>query len=382
MVIVNDYQKRMNLNPFDIYIVLSREEMNSLPRKLHETNLTKSLGRHFFRFKFVEKRSDVCSGLPEAMAKFSQCNFYIRLVDQIHNIYSYGMDIIDMQQPIADVKSSIKSFIDDVCLENMLHLQIINSRLTKCALYARAEYQKSGLAIELFKRIYSCQISSKDSGVDLEQYLRSSGNYAERTTSFEIIQDTIGGQNQGKALQEFFSRTCPTLKSSISVTVKNLNPSNSHHKYGLLFRINEVECELYLNSTNSKMLYVSSLLCHKYGHSLSRSNFNFCSSKEMKNKLYPVYRAFGCYKDYDEWYQTISGSKCHNIDCTISTINNQIWDKLYDQYKNTNDKRLLEAYYYCQIRNIDKYSIFINPSNICFEGRFVDVEKSFGAIHV
>ena len=152
MITIRDEQKTLNLNPKAIYLMLTSDEMAEYRNKLKNLNRCPSLTRKLFRFEIVEKGVSPYEKLSDDMKyNVRHYNVLVRLVNSIHNIYCYGMGKIDFDKDKKTIVDKLNSFVDSVCKENIMQLDILCQRPTSTSLYALKQYRDNNIVKEIFE---------------------------------------------------------------------------------------------------------------------------------------------------------------------------------------------------------------------------------------
>ena len=363
MITIRDEQKTLNLNPKAIYLMLTSDEMAEYRNKLKNLNRCPSLTRKLFRFEIVEKGVSPYEKLSDDMKyNVRHYNVLVRLVNSIHNIYCYGMGKIDFDKDKKTIVDKLNSFVDSVCKENIMQLDILCQRPTSTSLYALKQYRDNNIVKEIFEAALSGEVEeSRKANEDLQK----SSPSPDLPTSMGLVQSLVDGKKEKEELKiekERCERESPSRRPKISFEVKMVPTGKKNRdgrekkKRGVEITIDGVTVPVWFGSTDQTFLYVATLKACMEGRPLKRSFFTPLQlgrneeenrnkerdRKEIKEWLRTTFSALFFDKKFDYWYNGVREDP-HPLDVAIPQIRQKLWNFLYPQHE--------EAYYYCFVVN-------------------------------
>lgn len=379
MITIRDEKKLLNLKQTEIYFLLTSVENVLYAQKLKYLSFVKD-GRRFFHFNIVVKGEEPYSEFKNIITgAASSCNVIVRLVDHIHGIYFYGLDVIDLTQSLDALRKSISEFIDQVCKENMNQLEVLMERHTSTSIDAMRRYKNEGIICEEFRKI----LNHENPGTAGDQLLQRENKTTDRDESLAIIQGAVDNTMSGKLAKEYCERIKPDRHPDITVTIKKVPtgqlrrspnvacPKTMRTAYGVEFYIDGIVVPVYFGNADMTMLYIAALLKQKDGTAIKKNNFTSHGDKSIKEWLHMLYNKLAMRNDFSHWFEAISANEAHRINDAKAKINTALWKVLCDEFK--------DAYHYCFIetsgaRSRDShYKIRIYPEDILMEDIFMEL---------
>lgn len=383
MIKIEDEKGLLNLNHMAIYLVLTAEEIALYSDKLKDLNRYTSLTRKLFRFDIVEKGDAPYEELPDAMKRnMRHFNVLVRLVNSIHGIFCYGMEEIDLKADLPSIIKELKTFIDDVCNEDIKQLDILGHRLSRTSVKAMQKYRDQSIVKEMFEALLNGEDVYRDD-VKLE-ILKKTTSSTDIKTSLSIASsatDAIKEKKDNKIEKERCEREKPLQRPLLTMTIKKVRTGKvfkdgrKEKKLGIELNINDTIIPVWFGSVDQTFLYIITLMACREGRTIKRSDFQAIPNglpEEEKNRkvierqefkiwLKRVFCALQFGREFNEWYLNVK-EEPHPLDVAMGQIRAKLWNFLCLQCK--------DAYYYCfvvnnngcyKIRGIDKNHIFIAP---------------------
>ena len=352
MIIINDKNRILNLNHLAIYIMLSESEEREYGKKLSHLNNDVSLTKGIFQFAIVKKGTTPYEELPEYMKRATKlCNVMIRLVNSIHETYCYGLDVINLDKAIVDVKAGLNSFIVAVCEANVRQLEILEDRSTGSSIRAMKMYRDNAIVKEMFETVLEGNVCNRGVAPAVLERTTDSTDMAE---SSEIVIEALGARSARKISMELYerNRTGSSVNITLSITSvptggKPLKNGKKKTGWGFDICIKGEHMPVYFGSTDQTFLYAAVLMASIEGYPLGRRHF-FNATDQQIAWLRQKYSAFCFSNDFRDWYTVVGKNSAHRIDDAVSKIKGALWDVLSDNYK--------EAYYYLCITTVNNDS--------------------------
>lgn len=370
MVKIFDEQKCLNLNHLAIYLMLTSDEMALYGDKLKDLNRYSTLTKGIFRFYIIEKGETPYDKLPKEMIRnMRHYNVMARLVDSIHDIYCYGLDEIDLEGDKSSILEQLKVFVEQVCKENIDHLDILYHRLSHSSRIKMRYYFDEDIVKELFE----AALKGENAGNNVcKSVFQGNLISLDMKSSLEIAKsaaDSKKEQMELKIEKDRCERNAPDYTPKISMTVKNIVKTKDNNQKGRQTKKPGVELNIdgnvvpvVFDSTDQTFLYIIILMARKEGVIIRRSDFlhieenpndnikELLLRKSMNIWIKKRFLALGLKRDYDDWCRTIKND-IHRMDDAASKIKRKLWEILGSNYKN--------AYFYCVIHN--KYKFYDIP---------------------
>ena len=382
MIIITDRSRLLNLNHFAIYMMVKPDEIVRYGDKLEGLNRYSTVTKGIFQFYIVEKGNTPYEKLPEEMIRnMRHFNVMVRLVNTIRFTYCYGIELIDLETGIHSIVEQLKVFVENVCNEDIVHLDILSQRNTITSRAAIKYYRDNNIVKEMFEAALNGENADKTEGKLL---LQKTSNTTDIGTSYEIAKSAADSDKEkleSKIEKERRERERPKNTPNITMTVKMVKTGKERKdgslkkKIGVELNIDGNIIPLSFVSTDQTFLYIINLMAIKEDRYIERSRFLPLElEKKYREKnilvlqhrdrliswLHNRYRALNFSKDFEAWYDVVKKNP-QRLDNAISGIKRTLWETLEDEFK--------DAYYYCVIYNddgiykirIDKEKIGIDP---------------------
>ena len=387
MVKIFDKQNCLNLTHLAIYLMLTTDEMALYGDKLKDLNRYSTLTKGIFHFYIIEKGETPYDKLPKEMIRnMRHFNVMARLVDSIHDIFCYGLDEIELEGDKSSIVEQLKVFVEQVCKENIDHLDILENRPTITSWARRKYLQSNNIVKELFETALKGENAGKAEGKELLQGEMISKNSKD---SLEIAQLAVGSKKPQMWLseKERCEREEPENPPHITITVKNVVKPGIYTKdgqpkmgLGVELNIDGSIVPVVFKSTDQTFLYIITLMTNMESRLIRRSDFlyiNDVSNENEGNKslrqrksfnkwIKKRYQAMLFKRSFDDWCQAIRND-IHRIDDAVSKIKRTLWDELHEKNK--------DAYYYCILYNHTKYKFYnirIYKNNIHIDPKILE----------
>lgn len=385
MIKIFDEQRCLNLNHLAIYLMLTSDEMALYGDKLEGLNRFSSLTKGVFRFAIVEKGETPYDKLPKEMIRnMRHYNVMARLVDSIHDIYCYGLDEIDLEGDKSSIHEQLKVFVEQVCKENIDHLDILYHRLSHSSRIKMRYYFDEDIVKELFEAALKGENAGNN---NCKSVFQGSFISLDLKSSLEIAKSAADSKKEQMDLKiekERCEREVPDYKPQISITVKNIVKTNDNNPKGRLKKKPGVELNIdgnivpvVFDSTDQTFLYIIIIMARKEGCIIRRSDFMHIEENPNDNIkelllrnsmniwIKKRYQALGFKRDFEDWCRAIKND-IHRMDDAASKIKRKLWERLCSKYKN--------AYFYCVIHNKYKfYDIPINGKDISIDPKIMEL---------
>lgn len=366
MVKIFDDQNCLELNLLAIYLMLTSEEMALYGDKLKDLNRFSTLTKGIFHFYIIEKGETPYNKLPKEMIRnMRHYNVMARLVDSIHVIYCYGLDEIDLEEDKSSIIKQLQVFVEQVCKENIDHLDILSKRITSTSHAAVKYLRGKKIFTELFEAALRGEKPYNSKGKAVLQ-----GDSHDRRDSLKIAKLAVGSKkNNWQSEKIRCEQEEPDNHPHITISVKYVKTGkeykDSRPKKGLGVELN-IDGNIVpvvFGSTDQTFLYIITLMTRSSDRWICRSDFlhiydvpheneginDFQRRKSLNLWMKKMYQAMCFKKSFEEWCQVIK-KNIHRIDDAVSKIKRTLWDALNKKYK--------DAYYYCILYNYRKYNFY------------------------
>ena len=171
MIIITDRSRLLNLNHFAIYLMLKPNEIAQYGVKLKGLNRYSTVTKGIFQFYIVEKGNTPYEKLPEEMIRnMRHFNVMVRLVNTIRFTYCYGIELIDLETGIHSIVEQLKVFVENVCNEDIVHLDILSQRNTITSRAAIKYYRDNNIVKEMFEAAKLPQIKVSFTFMGISRY--------------------------------------------------------------------------------------------------------------------------------------------------------------------------------------------------------------------
>lgn len=403
MVKIFDEQNCLNLNHLAIYLMLTLDEMTLYGDKLKDLNRHPTLTKGIFHFYIIEKGENPYDKLPKEMIRnMRHFNVMARLVDSIHDIFCYGLDEIELEGDKPSILEQLKGFVEQVCKEDINHLDILYNRPTYSSL-SRIKYLRgNNIVKELFEAALKGEKPYKAEGKEL---LIGDSFSKDIETSLLLAISTVGrkeGIMDPEIERALYLKIEPKNHPCIKITVKMVKDENEqedgdvkkvktmkkrgkdgpNEKIGVELNIDGIIIPVSFVSTDQTFLYIINLMAIMEGRYLERSRFLPLEKeeKQLKESVYVVvlqrrekliswlhkrYNALNFSTDFDRWYNVIKKNP-KRLDNAISGIRRTLWKKL-------KDKNRKDAFYFCALRNDDGiYKMRMEKENISIDTKILE----------
>lgn len=375
MIIINDDRKLLNLNQTVIYLMVSAEENNAYAEKLKSLNRYTTLTKGLFRFDIVEKGKSPYEQLPQELVHATrQCNVFVRLINSIHGRHSYGLAHVDLAADIKDLVEELKTFVHDVCQEDINHLDILSSRNSSISAEAMAYYKTNQLFSEIFETALHLDTENAE---EARKSLENVTDSSDVTTSHELMQGAVNSKLSSMIERVRMEQEEPSVSPKISVAFKRnvltgrLTPKGrAKTGLGIEITINgESPIPVHFEKGNHlTVLYFLLLMAIQEGRHLRGLDFDESNHSKNFEWIRRKYDLLLLGRDFDTFMNAVNTpSRLHLIVDAKSKVNSQLWEVLGEQYK--------EAYHYLYIRTtksryelkLAREQVFIDPKILPFE---------------
>lgn len=324
MILINDPKGLLNLNIMTIYLMLTPDDYSKYANKLKDLIKYSSLTKDIFHFEIIEKGEPPFQNLPKEMVhNMRHYNVLARLVDSINEIFCYALDEIDFKGGIPSAIMQLQEFVERVCQENIIHLDILGNRTTITSAMKVKKYADNKINTELYKTALQSHFTG-------------------------VLADLIEDKLQ-------LRRRSVTVTLKRMKTGKVLKDGTEKKKLGIELDIDGTIKPIFFASTDETILYAGTLMAIREGYNFIRSN----SQEQNKPWLKRLYHALNFRRDFDEWYLGVKEDP-HPFDVAVSHIKKILWSEL---------KEYPDVYHMCEINNKGRYttrlrrrSIIIDPS--------------------
>lgn len=348
MITIDDENRILNINYMAIYLMLTAKEMKKYGDKLKGLNRYSSLTRGIFHFEIVEKGKTPYEELPAEMTRnvSKTSNVLVRFINNIHSIYRYGLDTVDLTKDIDHIVDSLKQITAEICRKNIQQLDILSNRPTSTAIQAVKEYESANIVKDVFERVLKGEtIAKEESPVEPLQTMLPSSDFAE---SLQLAKEAIDSTVTDKIERERCERVAPAKKPDISLRLKLAVPNGSFYKdgnpkrsFGLEVVIDGDVVNIPITRIDEKMIYTSLLIATREGVWLKRRDFSTNAEKEGDGYrlMRRVFESLPLDDHFDDWFEKVnSNAEAYRINNAKSKVNNLLWNHLSLQHK--------DAYHY------------------------------------
>lgn len=368
MIKITDKRRLLNLDPTVIYLMLTPEERLAYEKKLRMLNEDAFATKGLFRFDIVEKSDSPYEQLPEEMVRATrECNVFVRLINSIHGIFCYGLELVDFEEKSSSLSVQLMQFVEEVCKENMLHLEILKPRGSSFSMQAMNYYNAHQLFWEVFESALNLDT---DDLAEARRIIEKAANSHGAQTSHDLMEGVLNNRLASKIEKERLEREAPKVRPEIKVEIKNVptgrTTKSRGEKYGLGIEItinDETPIPVYFTHVregNASMggyhvtfLYLALLLAKKEDVHIRRRDFTSYPDPYTQLWLRKKLKKFQLYKTLEEIYGVKNKDKVAELTAESkkltqakANINTILWKVLSDQYK--------DAYHYLCVHRGDK----------------------------
>lgn len=372
MIKINDKRRLLNLNPTVIYLMLTPEEHQAYGEEISTLNDDASLTKGLFHFDIVEKGDAPYAQLPEEMVRATrQCNVFVRLINSIHGIFCYGLELVDLEAGFEQLTAQLKTFVEATCNENIMQLDILAPRSSAMSVQAKNYYK----AHKLFTEVFECALNlDTDDLIEARQAIEKASNSYDAQTSHDLMQGAIDNRLSAKVEKERLERESPEVRPEIMVEIKRnvytgrmLKSGEAKKDMGIEITINGEPpipvCFTSMGGKHLTFLYLTLLMAIKEGKSLRRSDFKEGDNRDTLQWLREKYALFLFETPFSDFLKKASlHGPTALINDAKSKINKALWSILADEHK--------EAYHYLCIYTKDarkpssKYEVRLDDNQI------------------
>ena len=350
MITINDDQRLLNLNHMAIYLMLTQDEKNQYGEKLRPLANDRAITRGLFQLEIVEKVDAPYEMLPQRMKKMTTlCNVMVRLVNDIHGIYSYGMNYVDLDASADEIADVLKDIVDEICDEDIKRLGVLKYRHSTCSKRAMEEYREKQFVKEVLE-------VAKDGGdVEAAKAEAAYGSLLNATDSLDFKEslEMICSAFDAKAARivkmQYYEITKPVKKPEICVTLTDVDTGRKPKKDGSIKKgmgfdisINGEHLPVYFGTTDQKLLYTALCLARLEERVLTRRYFQINATPKNKIWLKNIYKSLDMSGDFSDWFAAMQGGNAHRIDDAVSKVKGGLFDILESH-------GMTDAYYYLSI---------------------------------
>lgn len=381
MIKITDKRRLLNLDPTVIYLMLTPEERLAYEKKLRMLNEDALATKGLFRFDIVEKSVSPYEQLPEEMVRATrECNVFVRLINSIHGIFCYGLELVDFEEKSSSLSIQLMQFVEEVCKENMLHLEILKPRGSSFSMQAMNYYNAHQLFWEVFESALNLDT---DDLAEARRIIEKAANSHGAKTSHDLMEGVLNNRLASKIEKERLEREAPEVRPDILVEIKNSIDTGKTTKdghpqmdLGIEITINGETpipvCFTSMGGSHLTFLYFTLLMGIKEGQSVRRSDF---LEKETKNSdkkqwLKEKYRLFLFDASFDDFLKKANQhGPTALINDAKSKINKALWAILGNEYK--------DAYHYLCIftkdarKSSSKYEVRLTDKQVKIDPIFI-----------
>ena len=382
MITIKDRQRLLNLNYMAIYLMLTSDEIAQYGDKLKNLNRHTTLTRGLFHFDVVERGDNPYDELPKEITHATEgFNVMVRLINDIHEMYGYGLEKIDLGLEMSVLVKELNKFVDAVCEENIDRLDVLGNRNTGTSMAAMKKYRESNIVKEVFTRALKGKIENREESQELVQTAYPTPDMA---TSLDLAKGATDDKYALSIERDRCEREEPSEKPDISIKVtyvktgKVRKDGSRLKKLGMEFTINGDTVPVYLGSNDQKFLYFATLLAKMEGETLKRSDFSPLAPNDtvgkkrrerMEKWLHDRFCALIVTRNFNKWYKGVKEDP-HPVDHAKSRIKAALWKILSPKYKN--------AFYYTLILNENgRYKIRVSASHIEIDPKIMERINKF-----
>jgi len=370
MITISDEKRLLNLDYFTIYLLLTPEQIQTYGDKLKNVNKHTRITRGLFHVEIIQKGKYAYKELPKDMIRYindNNFNVLARLVNEIHGIYCYGMESVDVGSP--ELFQLLENFSYDLSYANIKNLDVLMNRNTNSGREAMRIYNESSIAIELFQDACEGNIGKFKRWTKLPNLFESS----DTKTSSELVEEAFGNSKLNKIRIELCANEKPRVSpEQITITIKYIKKTKygkSRKCLGFEINVDGDKIPVYFGSTDRTFLYAATLMALKEGrspltalHYMSLTGPYFHDTKQW---LHQLFRTMNLNANFDEWCEKVKDSEGHKLYNAMGAIKRILWEALSPKHEN--------AYYYCLLRNDDgRYKINIRKENIAIDKEITD----------
>ena len=381
MITIKDRQRLLNLNYMAIYLMLTSDEIAQYGDKLKNLNRHTTLTRGLFHFDVVERGDNPYDELPKEITHATEgFNVMVRLINDIHEMYGYGLEKIDLGLDMGVLVKELNKFVDAVCEENIDRLDVLSNRYTSTSITAMKKYRENNIVKEVFTKALKGGIDNREESQELVQTAYPTPDMA---TSLDLAKGATNDKYALSIERDRCEREEPSEKPDISIKVTYVKTGKAHKdgsiqkKLGLEFTINGDTVPVYFGPADQKFLYLAILLAKMEGETLKRSDFSPLDPNDsvgkkrrvqMEKWLQDRFCALIDTRNFNEWYKGVKEDP-HPFDHAKSRIKAELWNILSPKHKN--------AFYYTLILNEDgRYRIRVSAGHIEIDPKIMERIKS------
>ena len=382
MITIKDRQRLLNLNYMAIYLMLTSDEIVQYGDKLKNLNRHTTLTRGLFHFDVVERGDNPYDKLPKEITHATEgFNVMVRLINDIHEMYGYGLEKIDLGLEMSALVKELNKYVDAVCEENIDRLDVLGNRNTGTSMAAMKKYRESNIVKEVFTRALKGKIENREESQELVQTAYPTPDMA---TSLDLAKGATDDKYALSIEKDRCEREEPSEKPDISIKVtyvktgKVRKDGSRLKKLGMEFTINGDTVPVYLGSTDQQILYFATLLAKMEGETFKRSDFSVLAPNDTVSKkgrermakwLHDRFCALIVTRNFNEWYKGVKENP-HPFDVAIGGIKAKLWEILSPKHKN--------AFYYTLILNKDgRYKIRVSANHIEIDPKIMERINKF-----
>lgn len=375
MDIIEDKQQLLNLHHYEIYFIYSENDADLYKQIIKKMNSLPSIKRGIFHFNAIKRGEQSFEKLPDLLQKqLEQKNVLIRLIDSAHGNYSYGMELIDFNNDAETIYKDVEDFINQVCRQNINHLERLKSRTTAISRSRIQGYIDDGIVTEIFSKALNKEQQVVFKGDIDAKTVEDESKSASRKESFKFAEGMADNDKASELTRDIDGRTEPIHKVKLSVTFNHKVPTGTITKrgrvklgHGLILNIEDQEIPIHLPSTTQYMIYALVLICKKKNDSLylSRSDFKGPKATSIFEIMEQVYeKSHFSHDSFDDWFGKQKNNGLRSVSNAKSSLNNKIHTALKEA------GWLNDAYYYCAVntkknnRDDSRFVIKLSASNI------------------
>ena len=372
MITISDEKRLLNLDYFTIYLLLTPEQIQMYGDKLKNVNKHTRITRGLFHVEIIQKGKYAYKELPKDMIRYindNNFNVLARLINEIHGIYCYGMESVDVGSP--ELFQLLENFSYDLSYANIKNLDVLMNRNTNSGREAMRIYNESNIAMELFQDAFVCNIGkfkrwTKDEVPNLFES-------ADTKTSSELVEEAVGNSKLNTIRREQCANEKPRMSpEQITITIKYIKKTKygkSRKCLGFEINIDGDKIPVYFGSTDRTFLYAATLMGQmedlnplKALHYMNLADPNYYDTRQWLRSLF---RTLNLNANFDEWCEKVRAKNAHQLYNAMGVIKRILWEALSPKHEN--------AFYYCLLRNDDgRYKINIRKENIFIDKEITD----------
>lgn len=356
MIKINDERRLLNLSHTVIYLMLTPEEHQAYAEKLRTLNNDSTLTKGLFSFDIVEKGDAPYEQLPVEMIRATrECNVFVRLINSIHGIFCYGLELVDIDADFSVLKAQLMDFVESTCKENIMNLDILAPRGSALSIQAMNYYYTHQLFSEVFESALNLDF---DDMIEAQQTIENITNSYDATTSHDLMRGVVDNRLSEKVEKERLENETPKVRPEIIVEIKTNVDTGRTRKNGE--PIKELGIEITINGTTPipvcftsmggshlTYLYLMLLIGNKEGINLRRKDFTELGDRKIQRWLRNWFGIFLFDTTFDKFLEKVNAhGTAALVNDAKSKINKALWTILSDEHK--------DAYHYLCVFTKDK----------------------------